>query len=299
MSITSMTGFARQNDELAIGKQNFNWYFELKSVNSKSLDVKVKTPSWLENINIPLRNMVGRYFTRGSIGVYLNVNSATDGKKLKIDNALLEALATTAVDLYINWNDQLAKPSVSELMMVKGVVETEEQVLNEEEQEALQAALLASFGNACFSLQNDRRNEGEKIRKALLEITKNIGGIVAKIETKAEGLPGMLKEKLSQQVRMLLDTPISEERLAQEVVLLVTKADIREEIDRLKAHLKTAEELLNSDEAVGRRLDFLCQELNREANTTCSKACDIELTNWGMSLKTLIEQFREQVQNIE
>jgi len=294
-----MTGFARQNDEFVIGKQNFNWYFELKSVNGKSLDVKIKTPGWLENVNIPLRNMAGKYFTRGNIGVYLDISSVNEGKRLKVDNELLEALATTAAELYSNWSDQLAKPSVSELMAVKGVIETEEQVLSEEEQGALQAALLASFENACLSLQNDRRNEGEKIKQALLEISKAIGGIVAKIEAKAALQPNMFKEKLAQQVKALLDTPISEERLAQEVVLLATKADIKEEVDRLKAHLKTAEELLNSEEAVGRRLDFLCQELNREANTTCSKACDIELTNWGMSLKTLIEQFREQVQNIE
>lgn len=299
LSISSMTGFARQNDEFVIGKQSFSWYFELKSVNGKSLDAKIKTPSWLENVNIPLRNMLSKYFARGNISVYLDISSSTEGKKLKIDEDLLEALATKSVEIYANWTDQLARPSVSELMMVKGVIEVEEQSLTDEEQAALQGALLASFENACFSLQNDRRNEGTKMQAALLDIVKKIGDVVAKIEDKAADLPNMLKEKLAQQVKMLSDIQISEDRLAQEIVILATKADIKEEIDRLKAHLKTAEELLNSGEAVGRRLDFLCQELNREANTTCSKACDIELTNCGMNLKTLIEQLREQVQNIE
>ena len=294
-----MTGFARQNGEFAIGKQSFNWYFELKSVNGKSLDVKIKTPYWLENLGIPLRNLASKNFVRGNVSAYLDISSSKDGKKLKIDEELLEAVAAKAVEIYSNWSDKFAKPSVSELMSVKGVLEIDEQELSEEEQESLQGALLASFEKACFSLQNDRRNEGEKIQAALLEIIKKIGDIVAKIENKATDLPNMLKDKLTNQVKMLSDVPVSEDRLAQEIVILATKADIREEIDRLKAHLKTAEELLNSNEAVGRRLDFLCQELNREANTTCSKACDIELTNWGMNLKTLIEQFREQVQNIE
>ena len=150
-------------------------------------------------------------------------------------------------------------------------------------------------------MQQDRQAEGEKMKAALLDILDKIANIVAKVEGIAESQPERLKEKLLAQIASLLEpsNQISEERLAQEVALYVAKADIREEIDRLKAHLVTAQNLLNSGEAVGRRLDFLCQELNREANTTCSKSSEIDLTNLGMSLKTLIEQFREQVQNIE
>ena len=128
----------------------------------------------------------------------------------------------------------------------------------------------------------------------------NIAEVTAKIEKLADGLPEKIKDKLKEMLAQYAkDVEISEDRLAQEIVFLVTKADIREEIDRLKAHIKSAEQLLTAEEAVGRKLDFLCQELNREANTTCSKACDIAITNLGMELKALIEQFREQVQNIE
>ena len=125
--------------------------------------------------------------------------------------------------------------------------------------------------------------------------------MVSKVDEIAQNLPARLKDKLQQQIALWLEpsNQISEERLAQEVVLYVTKADIQEEIDRLKAHIKTAGELLNNGGNIGRRLDFLCQELNRESNTICSKSAEIELTNCGMELKALIEQFREQVQNIE
>jgi uncharacterized protein (TIGR00255 family) len=294
-----MTGFARQNGEIAIGKQNFGWGFELKSVNGKGLDVRVKVPGWLEGLSLPLKNLAGKYFSRGNIGVFLEVKASSEEKSLRINEALLEALATKAVSLYSNWSDQIAKPSVSELLAIKGVVEVDDEALGEEGQEALHGALLAGFEAACYDLQNDRRLEGEKIKEALLNLSGKMEKTVSDIAGKSDNLPQKAKEKLSQQVKGLTDMPISEDRLAQEIVLLATKADIQEEVDRLKAHLKTVGELLNSGGAVGRRLDFLCQELNREANTVCSKACDIELTNLGVEMKILIEQVREQVQNIE
>ena len=181
------------------------------------------------------------------------------------------------------------------------MVEVEDAALDEEETAALVGKLSESFSKACLKLKSDREAEGVKIRKALLDILDNIATIVARVEDIAKAQPERLKAKLQEQIAALLEpsNQISEERLAQEVALYVARADIQEEIDRLKAHIKTARDLLSSNEAVGRRLDFLCQELNREANTTCSKSGEIELTNLGMELKTLIEQFREQVQNIE
>ena len=165
----------------------------------------------------------------------------------------------------------------------------------------MQKLIIESFVEALKQLVKDRQAEGTKIVEALSDIINQVENIVKDIEQIAAELPLHLKEKLKQQVEQLLDSlvQIGEERLAQEVVLLVNRADIKEEIDRLKAHIKTARELLGTDGAVGRRLDFLCQELNRETNTICSKSADIELTNYGMQLKALIEQFREQVQNIE
>ena len=149
-------------------------------------------------------------------------------------------------------------------------------------------------------LKQDRIKEGEKIAHALFEILNKITDIVTKVEQITQSTPEKLKEKILNQVNELLpDMSVSSERLEQEVVLLVMRADVKEEIDRLYAHIKTATELLNENVPVGRRLDFLCQEFNREANTLCSKSSDIEQTKYGMQLKALIEQFREQVQNME
>ena len=195
----------------------------------------------------------------------------------------------------------MKKPSPGEILSIRGVVETAENKLSEEEEILLIEDVKKGFEFVCEKLLLDRRAEGEKIGSALTDILDKIAERVGKIEVIAEILPQKLKERLNRFIKELLsaDSQISEDRLVQGVCLYVARADIREEVDRLKAHIKTARHLLESGEAVGRRLDFLCQELNREANTTCSKSCDIEITNLGMELKTLIEQFREQVQNVE
>ena len=186
-------------------------------------------------------------------------------------------------------------------MALKGVVENGDPLPDEEKREELWRQILAGFEKGCALLQQDRRAEGAKIYAALNDILQNIGSVVTQIDQMADQLPEQMKKRLEEQISQWLEpgNALSEERLAQEAVLYITRADIREEADRLKAHVKTAGELLKSREAVGRRLDFLCQELNREANTTCSKSCDTALTNLGISLKALIEQFREQIQNIE
>lgn len=298
MSIASMTGFARVNGNWQTAEQNISWIFELKSVNGKSLDIKTRLPSGYDDLNFALKSQAAAYLNRGSVSVYLDINREQTGKKVKIDEALLETLALKAISLSEKFADKLAKPSAAELLAQRGVVEWEEDVLSVEEEQKLKHKLLEDFAKACLVLQNDRQKEGEKIKQALKDILAKIDGITLQIEKIAATLPVKLKEKLQAQIQQY-ETDISEERLAQEVVLLVTKADIREEIDRLKAHLQSAYQMLEAKEAVGRRLDFLCQELNREANTTCSKAADIAITNLGMELKALIEQFREQVQNIE
>ena len=186
------------------------------------------------------------------------------------------------------------------MLNLRGVIEIEESKLSDEQEAELKQKMLADFRLLCQNLRQDRTAEGQKVAGALENILEQIAQRVEKIESIAVALPDKLRQKLNEQIAQYAqDVTISEDRIAQEVVLLVTKADIREEIDRLKAHIKAARELLRRDDAVGRRLDFLCQELNREANTTCSKSTDIEITNLAMDLKVLIEQFREQVQNIE
>lgn len=296
-----MTGFAKENGELVFDDLGYNWSFELKSVNGKGLDLKVKSPAWLGDISIGLKSILGRHFQRGSFSVYLDVSSTNATAKVKINEELLEQLMHRAISLSESHMETMSKATAGELLAIKGVVEVEESNLDEESLDALQKTLFDSFEKVCKSLAKSRSAEGLKIKDVLVNILTKVENVVAEVEKKADKIPVMLKEKLLEQVKSLSDGSIniSEERIAQEVVLYVAKADIKEEIDRLQAHLKTAHELLGLKEPVGRKLDFLCQELNREANTTCSKSVDLEITNWGMELKTLIEQFREQVQNVE
>ena len=300
MSIASMTGFARVNGNLQTDNENINWIWEIKSVNGKNLDIKFRLPSEYDDMAFDLRARATKYLCRGNVSVCLDVATETMTKKLKIDESLLANLTEKAIALSEKYKDKLAKPSAAELLAQKGVLELEECTLDEAEQQKIRQKMADDFEKLCGELCVARQKEGEKIKEALVKILHNIAEVTAKIEKLADGLPEKIKDKLKEMLAQYAkDVEISEDRLAQEIVFLVTKADIREEIDRLKAHIKSAEQLLTAEEAVGRKLDFLCQELNREANTTCSKACDIAITNLGMELKALIEQFREQVQNIE
>ncbi len=296
-----MTGFTQKNGEETFEAKTLTWTFELKSVNGKNIDLKLRTPSWLGDMSIQMRNILSKYFYRGTFNACLDVNSSSGEQTLKINQDILDQVTAKAIQLYKQNPQNVEKPRASDLLSVKGVIEIEDNKLSEEQISLLQNKMLADFEDACNNLKKSRDSEGQKIKDALLEILNNIQKNAEEIEKIAKNLPEKIKEKLNLQIKNLLDTSvnITEDRLAQEVVFYVAKADIKEEIDRLKLHIKTAHELLNSNDSVGRKLDFLCQELNREANTTCSKSIDINITNMGMELKTLIEQFREQVQNVE
>jgi uncharacterized protein (TIGR00255 family) len=294
-----MTGFARFNGNISLDENNISWIWEVKSVNGKSLDLKYRLPNGFEDISLNLKNKASEVISRGSVSAFLEINNETSAKNLKIDENLLNKLAEQALVL-CQKHPSIPMATAGELLSQRGVVEIEENTLNEDNLQKLKDAVLADFLITCKNLQEDRKKEGEKIKTALISILEKISDITTNIEKIFETLPEKLKEKLLTQIKCISeDVNISEERLAQEIVLLVTRADIKEEIDRLKTHIKSAYNLLDSNEAIGRRLDFLCQELNREANTTCSKASDVAITNLGMELKALIEQFREQVQNIE
>lgn len=295
-----MTGFARTSGELNTELRNICWQFEIKSVNGKSLDIKTKLPPQYEELSFELKRIASQYLQRGNVSVFLDIKSTQTDASICINEELLNNLTNKAIDLYRDNRNDLEKPRSSELLAMKGVVEIQEAPLSETEINLINQALKIDFENLCQNLAQDRKSEGEKIKTALLIILDKIKKNTDDIEKIAESLPERIKTKLHEQINFWLkDTSISEDRLAQEIVFYITRADIKEEIDRLKAHTKTATEMLNSSEAIGRRLDFLCQELNREANTTCSKSFDIELTSCGMELKALIEQFREQIQNIE
>ena len=298
LTIASMTGFARASGELQTDLSNISWLFEVKSVNGKALDIKTKLPQTLEDLAFEFRRIAAQYLQRGSVSVYLELKRTALSSTLQVNTQLLEELTQKALEIYRANPDEIGKPQSTDLLRLPGVLEVS--APSEEDEQALRQKLLAEFDTLCCRLQEDRKIEGAKIKEALIAILQKISSVAAKVEKIAEEQPAKIKEKLENQIKQWVNpAEVSEERLAQEVVFYITRADIREEVDRLKAHIKTAEQLLESSEAVGRRLDFLCQELNREANTTCSKSSDAELTALGMELKALIEQFREQVQNIE
>ena len=296
-----MTGFARKNGNYSGGAEEYLWVWEVKSVNGKGLDLKAKLPPKFEALGIVLKNTAAEVLNRGNISAFLEFSSDGETQKVKINHDLLRELAMVAMNLYENSDGKLEKPSASALLGIKGVVETEDYAANEEKQKKLEQALLSSFADACRLLKKARESEGAKIKEILTGILAQIKEVTAKAENLAAGLPRTLKQKLKEQIEALLEPSeeVGEERLAQEMVLLVNRSDVREELDRLKAHILAAEDMLAQGGTIGRRLDFLCQELNREANTLCSKSADVGLTNLGMNLKVLIEQFREQVQNIE
>ena len=299
MSIASMTGFARINGNISLNQNNISWSWEIKSVNGKSLDLKLRLPNGFDDMSMSLKTKASEILNRGSVSAFLDLTTENLSKNIKIDENLLNELAVKAISL-CQKHPEITMATAGELLSQRGVVELDENTLNDEDMQTLKDKIFADFITACQTLQTDRKKEGAKIKTALVAILEKIGDTTSSIEKIFETLPEKLKEKLLTQIKSISeDINISEDRLAQEIVFLVTRADIKEEIDRLKTHIKSAYNLLETNDAVGRRLDFLCQELNREANTTCSKASDIAITNMGMELKALIEQFREQVQNIE
>lgn len=299
MNISSMTGFGRSSGHCEIGENVFDWAFEAKSVNAKNFDFKARLPQVLENLSGELKAIAQKYFERGTISVSLDMKTEQNSDNMKINSELLNKLAVVSREFCEK--EKLQLPTMGELLNVNGVIEIERKSFDDETLAALGEELKSGFEKCCAELQHDRRLEGEKIAGVLSRLLQKIKTIVGEIVGKADKMPEQIAEKLKQQIKEFLgeNADVSEERLAQEIVFLVNRADIREETDRLQVHIKTAEKLLADGQSVGRRLDFLCQELNREANTTCSKAADVEIINCGMELKATIEQFREQVQNME
>ncbi|MBP5399992.1 MAG: YicC family protein [Alphaproteobacteria bacterium] len=294
MNIFSMTGFARTSGHCELGDTNFDWVCELKSVNGKNFDFKIKLPYEMEQFSNVFKSTAQKYFGRGTFSAFVELNFDKSGK-VKVNQELLNMLLNIASKM-----TNVAQPTAGELLAIPGVVEQENFSFDEEQLMQLTELLQLGFEDCCKKLQNDRLAEGEKIGVALQALLQKIKVIVEKIELIAQNEPQKIAERIRKQINdFLAENTVSEERLAQEIVFLVNRVDIREEIDRLKTHIITAEELLSQGKNVGRRLDFLCQEFNREANTTCSKAWQVEIVNLAMELKTIVEQLREQVQNVE
>ncbi|MBL8660131.1 MAG: YicC family protein [Rhodospirillales bacterium] len=291
-----MTGFGRtegQTDGCA-------WVWELRSVNGKGLDVRCRLPAGFEALEPGSRGRVAGYFKRGNIALTLAVERTAGAVSVRLNTAVLDQILALLPEIERRLPGA-APPSAERLLAMRGVIEVVDELPGADQREALETTLLGSLDEALQALAAMRRQEGARLRPVLVDQLEQIGALCSRAETVAATQPAAILERLRQQIAALGETvpALPEERLAQEVALLATKVDTREEIDRLKSHLDAVRALLGGDGAVGRRLDFLCQELNREANTLCSKSADVELTAIGLELKAVIEQFREQIQNIE
>ncbi len=293
--VASMTGFARAEGEA----EGLAWGWELKSVNGKSLDLRFRLPAGFDALELPLRALIAERLKRGSVSATLTVARTGAGAALQVNRAVLDQVLALAREL--GKKVKAAPPSIDGLLALRGVLESGEEIPDPATRERREAMLLAGCRKALDALGTMRRAEGARLGAVLSVRLKEIADLVAAAEGCSATQPDAIRARLKSLVEALKDAvpSIPEERLAQEAALLVARGDIREELDRLTAHIAAARELLAEGGAVGRRLDFLCQELNREANTLCSKSSDVELTRVGLELKAGIEQLREQVQNIE
>jgi uncharacterized protein (TIGR00255 family) len=295
MPLTSMTGFAE-----GIGRHaNIRWRWEAKSVNGRGLDFRLRMPSGYEGLEPGARTLVAERFRRGSIQAVLTVEAEEVGRGFRVDpQALADAVR---IAKQVAAETGLPPARIDGLLALKGVIVQEEQSLAEDARLSRDAALLTSLANALDALAEARRSEGIKLAQLLAAQLDALARLSGEARTLAETQPKLLQERMMAQISELLapGRNLSEERIAQEVALLAARADVREELDRLAAHCQEARTLLGSHEPVGRKLDFLTQEFNREANTLCAKSSDIQLTRIGLALKAAIDQFREQIQNVE
>jgi uncharacterized protein (TIGR00255 family) len=288
-----MTGFARaEGDGLGI-----SWVWEMKSVNGKSLDLRLRLAPSFDSLEPQLRALLAQRFHRGNFSASLAITRTTPAA-VRVNRETLAQLVTLMNELA--GEIEAAPPRIDGLLALRGVIE-----MVEDEPDAVleerRRIVLDSWRIALDRLANARAEEGARLGAVLHDqLAEMIALVEAAVECAATQ-PVAIRDRLRTMLASLADLApgMPEERVAQEMALLVTRSDIREELERLRAHIEQATDLLRREEAVGRRLDFLCQELNREANTLCSKSADIELTRIGLSLKAAVEQFREQVQNIE
>lgn len=292
--LASMTGFARVPG--SHGPWRFGW--EVRSVNGKGLDLRLRLPPGFEVLEADVRTRTGQVLTRGSVSATLTATREGDTSTVRVNQPALEALYRALTESAARLG--APAPTLDGLLGVKGMVEIAEAEDSEEEHRALMSAVLAGFDRALAELAGMRAREGEALNAVLSERLDAIATLVNRAERLPERGVEAVKARIAEQVRVLMEAAaLDPERLHQEAVLAVTRADVREELDRLGAHLAAARELLATGGPAGRRLDFLAQEFNREANTLCSKSNSVALTQIGLDLKLLVDQFREQIQNLE
>ncbi|MCA0424700.1 MAG: YicC family protein [Proteobacteria bacterium] len=294
MTLSSMTGFARAQG--CAGP--FNVAIEMRSVNGRGLDLRFRLQPPFDGFEAEFRARAQKVLSRGSVQVALTAKRETQAALVRVNETLFGELAEVAEQLA--WKAKLTQATVGDLLRLPGVIETGD-ARDETPDEAIQSAVPALFDEALAGLVSARRSEGRALSAIVSgQLDQMETGIRAAAE--ADGArPAAIRARIESQIRALGENPqnFDTDRLHQEAVLIATRMDVREEIDRFTAHIAAARQLVAAREPVGRKLDFLTQEFVREVNTLCSKANDLALTRIGLDLKAVVEQFREQIQNIE
>jgi uncharacterized protein (TIGR00255 family) len=295
MALSSMTGFARADGVSAA----YAWAWELKSVNAKGIDLRLRLPPGWDAIEPSVRAHATEALVRGTAYATLSVDRRGVEPVVRVNDSVLASVLAALKNLAGRVEAEPAR--LDGILAIKGVVEVVDAEEREEDRRAAETAVVAGFDRALAELLQMRRHEGEALARVLSARLTELAALTAKAESAPGRRPEAIKRRIAEQVAMLLDNTsrFDPDRLHQEAILIAAKADVREELDRLNAHVAQARKLIAAGGAVGRRLDFLAQELNRESNTLCAKSNDVELTNIGLELKTVVEQFREQVQNLE
>jgi len=295
MALSSMTGFARRHGE----SRGYAWSWEIKSVNAKGLDLRLRLPPGWDAVEPPVRAKAGESLTRGTIYATLSIECHGKSPVVRLNEDVLNAVLGTVKLLSARIDAD--RPRLDGILAVKGVIEVVDAEQGEEERRTVESDVVSGFGAALAGLIENRHREGETLGRILSGRLDEIAVLIDRAETAAARRPDAIKQRITDQVAALLEVSdrFDADRLHQEAVLIAAKADVREELDRLAAHVEQAQQTVTKGGAVGRRLDFLSQEFNRETNTLCAKSNDLELTNIGLELKGVVEQFREQVQNLE
>jgi uncharacterized protein (TIGR00255 family) len=293
MALSSMTGFARSHG--TSGPYAFEW--ELKSVNAKGFDLRMRLPPGWDELEPLTRKRAAEVLSRGTVYANLTVKRANALSTVRVNEDVLSSVVKIAGEL-AGRIDAVA-PSIDGLLAIKGVIEVVEPDSDEAEDAAAKAAAAVAFEQALNHLIEMRKREGATLGQILSQRMDEIESLMKKAEAAPGRKPEAIKARLAEQIAALLEASdrFDPDRLSQEAVMIAAKADIRE--DRIASHISQAREMIRKGGAIGRRLDFLAQEFNREVNTCCSKSNDLELTNTGLEMKNVVEQFREQVQNLE
>jgi uncharacterized protein (TIGR00255 family) len=295
MAIASMTGFAREAG--ATGPHQWAW--ELKTVNGRGLEVRVRTPAGFDAVGEEARGQILKALSRGQGQLNLSLSKAATTTRVRVNREVLQSLVEAMAGLEL---PETVKPaSLDGLLGVRGVVEIEDEAADPGHDAALAEALRAGIARLIEALQAARSAEGQALAGVIAGQLDTIARLVDEAEAHPGRRPEAIRTKLEAQIAQIMEgkSGLDPARLHQEAVLIAARADIREELDRLRAHVDSARALLQEGGPVGRRLDFLAQEFGREANTLCAKANDVSLSRIGLDLKAVVEQFREQVQNVE